>query len=309
MRGPRRSIRLVEESDALTVRQLATPHLRARLEAAPLDPEWPLVLVWDQAGRHSRLPVGPLLAPRVQRAFGGSRTITRWYLRCPQCQRYRTMLFPTPLERSALLALACRRCLRLRYQSQTHGRWDLPLIQRLEARERALRATPGPKGRRYRAWRRRLCRVQVLALVGLERVRRQLAHLAAPSKKPQRSAQLRRRLPPPTAPATPSREVERQGRALARQRFPPGWSRGHRPPSSDLRAPGSACEARQAAPGPEASRAVEGPSPVGDMAGLGDRRRPQHHRSPIVPPVTYSFTGSCPTPADHPPTWRYDLLP
>ena len=80
--------------------------------------------------------------------------IPRWYVCCPACGRRYLALYELGGR------LACRRCLGLRYQSQTKGRWDVPLLLRVEARTAALAHRPGPKGRRARVWRRRLDRIE-----------------------------------------------------------------------------------------------------------------------------------------------------
>jgi hypothetical protein len=73
-------------------------------------------------------------------------------LQCPGCGRRTRALF----QLSAVIA--CRRCLKVPYQSQTHGRWTGPMLIRMSDRLQALRQRPGPKGRRYRAWGRRVAR-------------------------------------------------------------------------------------------------------------------------------------------------------
>jgi hypothetical protein len=75
--------------------------------------------------------------------FPNSRVV---FVLCPQCGSCRRALFWVGGR------LACRRCHRLRYQSQTHAHWTGPLLDALQARRRLLASRPGPKGRRYRAW-------------------------------------------------------------------------------------------------------------------------------------------------------------
>lgn len=75
------------------------------------------------------------------------------FVQCPACGSRRRALFCVGGR------LACRRCHRLPYQSQTHGHWTGPLVDALQARRRLLAGRPGPKGRRYRAWMRRVERV------------------------------------------------------------------------------------------------------------------------------------------------------
>ena len=75
------------------------------------------------------------------------------FVLCPGCGSRRRALF------WVVGRLFCRRCHRLPYQSQTHGHWTGPLVDALEARRRLLAGRPGPKGRRYRAWLRRVERV------------------------------------------------------------------------------------------------------------------------------------------------------
>jgi hypothetical protein len=75
------------------------------------------------------------------------------FVLCPGCGSRRRALFWVGGR------LACRRCHRLPYQSQTHGHWTGPLVDSLHARRRLLAGRPGPKGRRYRAWMRRVERV------------------------------------------------------------------------------------------------------------------------------------------------------
>ncbi len=67
--------------------------------------------------------------------------------------------------------LACRRCLRLYYQSQAR-RWDLPLYDRIKARTEQLARRRGPKGRQWRGWARRLQRVDRLGWAWLRRFER-----------------------------------------------------------------------------------------------------------------------------------------
>lgn len=76
------------------------------------------------------------------------------FVLCPGCGSRRRALFLIGGR------LACRRCHRLPYQSQTHGHWTAPLVETMEARRRMLAGRPGPKGRRYRAWVRRLERIK-----------------------------------------------------------------------------------------------------------------------------------------------------
>ena len=75
------------------------------------------------------------------------------FVLCPSCGSRRQALFWVGGR------LACRRCHRLHYQSQTHGHWTAPLVETMEVRRRLLAARPGPKGPRYRAWVRRVERV------------------------------------------------------------------------------------------------------------------------------------------------------
>jgi predicted nucleic acid-binding Zn ribbon protein len=66
------------------------------------------------------------------------------FVLCPACRSRRRSLFWLGGR------LACRRCHRLPYQSQTHGHWTGPLVDALHARCRLFARRPGPKGRRYR---------------------------------------------------------------------------------------------------------------------------------------------------------------
>lgn len=75
------------------------------------------------------------------------------FVLCPGCGSRRRALFWVGGR------LVCRRCHRLPYQSQTHGHWTGRLVDALQARRRLLASRPGPKGRRYRAWMRRVERV------------------------------------------------------------------------------------------------------------------------------------------------------
>ena len=85
------------------------------------------------------------------------------FVLCPGCGSRRQALFWVGGR------LACRRCHRLPYQSQTHGHWTGPLVDSLHARRRLLAGRPGPKGRRYRAWMRRVERVNSQAGAWLAR--------------------------------------------------------------------------------------------------------------------------------------------
>lgn len=85
------------------------------------------------------------------------------FVLCPACGSRRRALFWVGGR------LACRRCHRLPYQSQTHGHWTGPLVDVLEARCPLLAGRPGPKGRRYRAWMRRVERVNGQARAWLAR--------------------------------------------------------------------------------------------------------------------------------------------
>jgi hypothetical protein len=82
---------------------------------------------------------------------------------CPGCGHCRRALFWVSGR------LACRVCHRLPFQSQRHGHWTSPLIDAMHARWRLLASRPGPKGRRYRAWLRRVERVDHQAKAWLER--------------------------------------------------------------------------------------------------------------------------------------------
>ena len=84
-------------------------------------------------------------------------------IQCPQCASRRRALFLVGGR------LACRRCHRLRYQSQSHAHWTGPLLDALQTRRRLLESRPGPKGRRYRAWVRRVERVEHQATAWLDR--------------------------------------------------------------------------------------------------------------------------------------------
>ena len=84
------------------------------------------------------------------------------FVLCPRCESRRRALFWVGGR------LACRRCHRLPYQSQTHGHWTGPLVDALHARCRLLVGRPGPKGRRYRAWLRRVERVDRQAKAWLD---------------------------------------------------------------------------------------------------------------------------------------------
>ena len=75
------------------------------------------------------------------------------FVLCPGCASRRRALFWVGGR------VACRRCHRLPYQSQTHGHWTGPLVDAVHARRQLLAGRPGPKGRRYRAWMRRVERV------------------------------------------------------------------------------------------------------------------------------------------------------
>jgi hypothetical protein len=85
------------------------------------------------------------------------------FVLCPRCGSRRRTLFWVGGRP------ACRRCHRLRYQSQTHGHWTGPLLDKLQVRRRLLASRPGPKGRRYRAWVRRVERVERQATAWLDR--------------------------------------------------------------------------------------------------------------------------------------------
>lgn len=82
---------------------------------------------------------------------------------CPRCGDCRRTLFWVSGK------LACRKCHRLPYQSQTHGHWTAPLVDAMHARWRLLASRRGPKGRRCRAWLRRVERVDRQAKAWLER--------------------------------------------------------------------------------------------------------------------------------------------
>lgn len=123
---------LVDELSALGVREL---HALARRSGQDLP--GPAVLI----SLESR-PASTLLPQ--------SRVV---FVLCPRCgSRRRTLYF---LEGQ----LACRRCFGLAYQSQTHGRWHRPLLERMAERTDQLARKRGPKGRRYRACLRRYRRV------------------------------------------------------------------------------------------------------------------------------------------------------
>jgi len=95
--------------------------------------------------------------------FCGRPTPTpKLYVRCPRCQARRCSLFLVAGE------LGCRGCFKLGYHSQSHGRWDLPLFERVKTRVVELTSRPGPKGRCYQVWAKRLRRVETQAYAFLK---------------------------------------------------------------------------------------------------------------------------------------------
>jgi len=131
--GPRPQRLLVDELPALGVREL--------------------VALAQRPGRH--LP-GPavhvtLEARPASTLLPHTRVV---FILCPRCGSRRRTLFCLSGQ------LACRRCFGLAYQSQTHGRWHRPLLERMAERTDQLARKRGPKGRRYRACLRRYRRVQ-----------------------------------------------------------------------------------------------------------------------------------------------------
>jgi hypothetical protein len=131
-----------------TVRSLSVPELRA--------------LALQQGGGPARpgAVVVNLVTRSASTLLPNSRVV---FVLCPECGSCHRALFWLGGR------LACRRCHRLRYQSQTHGHWTGPLLDKLQARRRLLAGRPGPKGRRYRAWMRRVERVEGQVMTWLDR--------------------------------------------------------------------------------------------------------------------------------------------
>jgi hypothetical protein len=225
--GPRRTRQLVEECEPVTLRLLTQRR-----------PDGATVAGFNVsgAGGHDEtyFDARTLLVSRRQRALGGERIFQ--YLACPRCGSRRRALFTAHVGRG--FVLWCRRCLALHYQSQTRERWDGRLLERLQARADALRRGPGPKGAGYRAWCRRLSRVQVLEQAAAARALRravaeasQLARLMRRDRKGQGGRNGQGSAWPPVLPSAPTRapDVERLARQTARESYPPApptaWKR------------------------------------------------------------------------------------
>lgn len=153
--GRSRSRVLVEEAAAITARDLLRrPEVRAHLAGAAVS-------FTLSSGETFAFPLTSLTAVREQRIPWPPGLAQRWLLRCPRCGACRRALY------LAHDGLACRLCLELRYQSWSE-RWDFPLIERMSARRELLRRRPGPKGRRFCTWARRVARVEATARAWLD---------------------------------------------------------------------------------------------------------------------------------------------
>src|SRR5262245_62260322 len=90
------------------------------------------------AGRHvgsstdPRVVVVNLVTRHASTLLPSSRVV---FVLCPECGSCRRALFWVGGR------LACRRCHRRRYQSQTHGHWTRPLVDALEGRRRDRKST------------------------------------------------------------------------------------------------------------------------------------------------------------------------
>lgn len=154
--GRPRSRVLVEEAAALTAHELLDrPEVRANLGGAILS----MTLA---SGEAVTVPLASFVAISGRPTPWPPGWARQWFLRCPSCGLRRRALFVTRTQ------LACRVCCGLRYQSWSE-RWDFPLIQRMAARREALRHRPGPKGRRFRTWTRRVGRVEATSREWLDR--------------------------------------------------------------------------------------------------------------------------------------------
>jgi hypothetical protein len=163
MLGRPRTRWLVEEVDELPVRQI--------LRQARIRPAWgPPELFWAHMGGSCRLT----LEAKTHLLCGRPSPQPRWYVFCPDCgQRYMSLYELGD-------RLACRRCLGLYYQSQAR-RWDLPLYERVKGRTAQLARRPGPKGRAWRKWARRLTRIEELGLAWIDRFERSRGRLLRPA--------------------------------------------------------------------------------------------------------------------------------